>query len=376
MDSRARGPVLIVGAGAAGLAIGWRLASAGRDVVIFDRSQAGRGTSWLAAGMLAPDAEIGFEELDLHRLNRESLRRWPGFAADLEEESGLGIDLQLHGTLLVADDRDAAEALRRRYAFMRAHGLDVRWLSGAEALAIEPFLAPRLAAVVHSPSDGQVDNRLLLEALKAAFLHRGGVLHERTAIRVVEPDEALPAVVTRSGERIHGTCVLLTAGAWSRHVGGLNAVQNPPIRPVKGQMIEFGIEPPFDLRQVVRGPDVYVVPKSGGRLLVGATSEEMGYDVRVTGGGLYTLLEGAWKIVPGIYDLPLTDAWAGLRPASRDHRPILGASSAPGVILATGFYRHGILLTPVVAEEIARLVLHGETSDWIEPFLPARFRAG
>ena len=364
---------MITGAGTIGLSIGWRLARQGREVVIYERGKAGRGTTWLAAGMLAPDAEIEFEEVELYRLNRESRRRWPDFAAELEAASGMSVDFRTEGTLLVADDRDAAEALRRRYDFMRQRELDVRWLSGAEALEIEPFVAPRLAAAVHSPGDFQVDNRLLVEALRAAFTAAGGVLHEDSSVRSVEPDENEPAIVLEDGERIAGSAIVVAAGVWSRGIEGLERDARPPVRPVKGQMIELAMEPPFDLKHVVRGPDAYVVPKTSGRLLLGATSEEMGFDERVTAGGLFKLLEGSWEIVPGIYDLPVTDMWAGLRPASRDHLPILGRTDAPGVIMATGFYRHGILLTPVAADEIARLLLDGEASDWIEPFSPARF---
>lgn len=366
-------PVLIIGAGTIGLSIAWRLAQRGREVVVYERAKAGRGTTWLAAGMLAPDAEIEFEETELYRLNRESRRRWPEFAAELEEASGLGVDFRTEGTLLVADDRDAAEALRRRYDFMRESGLDVRWLSGAEALDLEPFVAPRLAAAVHSPGDYQVDNRRLVDALKDAFLTSGGVLHEDSPVRAIEPDADSPAVILENGKRIAGSAVVVAAGVWSRSIEGLERDARPPVRPVKGQMIELAMEPPFDLKHVVRGPDAYVVPKSSGRLLLGATSEEMGFDERVTAGGLFTLLEGSWEIVPGIYDLPVTDMWAGLRPASRDHLPILGRSDAPGVVMATGFYRHGILLTPIAADEIAGLVADGSASEWIAPFSPARF---
>lgn len=370
-DAMPSHPVVIIGAGTIGLSIGWQLVRRGRDVVVYERAAAGRGTTWLAAGMLAPDTEIGFEELELHRLNRESARRWPDFAAALEAASGMDVDFRTEGTLIVADDRDAAEALRRRYDFMRESGLDVRWLSGAEALELEPFVAPRLSAAVHSPRDFQVDNRLMVDALKAAFTAGGGVLHEHSPVRGVEPDADHPQAILEDGERVAASAVVVAAGAWSRELLGLD--EKPPVRPVKGQMIELLMEAPFDLQHVVRGPDAYVVPKSSGRLLLGATSEEMGFDERVTAGGLYHLLEGSWEIVPGIYDLPVHDMWAGLRPASRDHLPILGRSREPGVILATGFYRHGILLTPVAAEEIARLIVEDVTSDWIEPFSPERF---
>lgn len=363
--------VLIVGGGTIGLATGFELARQGTPVTLFDRGEAGRGTSWQAAGMLAPDAEIGFEELDLYRLNRESLRRWPDFVDRVEAASGQEVDYRDTGTLVVADDRDSAEALRRLYDFQEEQGLDVTWLTGEEAREIEPFLAPRLSAAIYCPSDHQVDNRRLLEALRVAFEAEGGTLHEETPVQAVVPDPEVPAVVAGDGQRVTGGQVVVAAGVWSRELDGLEPAA--PVRPVKGQMIQLRRKTPFDLQHVVRGPDAYLAPKSNGRILVGATSEEMGFDTTVTAGGLYDLLEGAWEVVPGIYDLPVDETWAGLRPASRDHAPLLGNTDAPGVAMATGHYRHGILLTPVTAEEMARLVRTGETSGWIEPFSPTRF---
>ena len=366
-------PIVIVGGGTIGLAIGWEVAKAGADVVLFERGEAGRGTSWLAAGMLAPDAEIGFEEVALYRLSRESLRRWPAFARALERATGQRVDYRDDGTLVVADDRDSAEALRRLYRFQKEQGLDVQWLTGAEALETEPFLAPRLAAAVFAPGDHQVDNRRLLGALRAAFLEAGGDLREGTSVQALIPDAQRPAVVLEGSARVEARAVVVAAGVWSGGLEGLEPAARPPVRPVKGQMIELRMEQPFGLRHVVRGPDAYLAPKSDGRLLVGATTEEMGFDTRVTAGGLYAILEGAWQVVPGIYDLPVADTWAGLRPGSRDHAPLLGCSAAPGILFATGHYRHGVLLTPVTAQEVARLVLTGETSAWLEPFSPRRF---
>ncbi len=364
---------LIVGGGTIGLGIGFELVRRGAPVTLFERGKAGRGTTWQAAGMLAPDAEIGFEELDLYRLNRESLRRWPAFVQRVETASGMGVDYRDEGTLIVADDRDSAEALRRLYDFQVEQGLEVEWLTGEEAREREPFLAPRLTAAVYAPSDHQVDNRRFVEALRAAFVAEGGTLHEETSVEAVEPDDEAPAVRTKDGGRVEGRRVVVAAGVWSRAIEGLEPAARPTVRPVKGQMLQLQRTTPFDLQHVVRGPEAYLAPKSSGRIVVGATSEEMGFDTTVTAGGLYELLEGAWEVVPGIYDLPVDDTWAGLRPASRDHAPLLGPSGAPGVLLATGHYRHGILLTPVTAEEMARLVRTGETSSWLEPFSPTRF---
>jgi len=365
--------VLIVGGGTIGLGIGFELVRRGTPVTLFERGEAGRGTSWLAAGMLAPDAEIEFEELELYDLNRESLRRWPNFADRVEEASGRTVDYRDEGTLIVADDRDSAEALRRLYDFQVEQGLDVKWLTGEEAREIEPFLAPRLSAAIFCPSDHQVDNRRFVEALRAAFEAQGGTLHENTPVEAVVPDADTPAVALEHGERVEGDQVVVAAGVWSRSLDGLMPVAQPPVRPVKGQMMQLERKRPFDLQHVVRGPDAYLAPKSNGRIVIGATSEEMGFDTTVTAGGLYDLLEGAWEVVPGIYDLPMDETWAGLRPASRDHAPVLGPSGAPGILMATGHYRHGILLTPITAEEVAQQVRTGETSTWLEPFSPTRF---
>ena len=364
-------PVAIIGGGTIGLSIGWTLARKGQAVTVFERGAAGRGTSWLAAGMLAPDAEIGFEEDALYRLSRESLRRWPAFAEELEADSGQSVDYRTEGTLVVADDRDSAEALRRLYDFQKGQGLGVEWLTGAEALEIEPFLAPRLAAAVFAPSDHQVDNRRLVQALRAVFLERGGTLREHTAVKAVEPHAERPAVVTEAGERVEAAAVVVAAGVWSGQIEGLEDA--PAVRPVKGQMVELRMARPFDLQHVVRGPDAYLAPKTNGRLLVGATSEERGFEQTVTAGGLFQLLEGAREVVPGTDELEVTETWAGLRPASRDHGPLLGRVAAPGVVYATGHFRHGVLLTPVTAQEIARLLLGEETSPLAEPFLPTRF---
>lgn len=364
--------VVIVGGGAIGLATGFELARRGTPVTIFERGEAGRGTSWQAAGMLAPDAEIEFEELDLYELNRESLRRWADFARRVEAASGESVDYRDEGTLVVADDRDSAEALERLYRFQQEQGASVEWLSGEEARETEPFLAPRLSAAVFAPLDHQVDNRRLVDALRAAFRAEGGTLYEHTPVEAIVPDAEAPVVVPSEGEQVPAEQVVVAAGVWSRELEGLEPVA-PPIRPVKGQMIQLRRERPFDLQHVVRGPEAYLAPKSNGRIVVGATSEEMGFDTTVTAGGLYDLLEGAWEVVPGIYDLPVDETWAGLRPASRDHAPLVGRSGVPGVLVATGHYRHGILLTPVTAEEMADLVRTGETSAWIEPFSPIRF---
>ena len=368
--SRSHSRTLIIGAGIIGLSIGWELARSGGRVVLFEAGEAGRGASHVAAGMLAPDAELEFEETTLHALNTESRRRWPAFADALEADTGGDVGLRTEGTFIVADDRDAAEALQRRHRFQQDQGLDVEWWSGDEARAQEPFLAPRLSAALWSPNDHQVDNRSVVDALQTGVRKHGGRLHEHTPIEAVDPDASRPAVVTADGDRVEGDTVVVAAGAWSRSLDGLNGAL--PIRPVKGEAMALEGTSTFDLRHVVRGPDAYVVPKSGGRVVVGATAEEDGFNDDVTAGGLYENLEGGWEVVPGLLDLPVECTCASFRPASRDNAPVLGPA-APGVVAATGHYRHGVLLTPITAQEVARYIRTGTLSDWIEPFQPARF---
>lgn len=365
-------PVVIVGGGVIGLSIGWKLCRAGIHTVVLERGKVGKEASWAAAGMLAPESEMGFEEEALYQLGRESMRRWPDFAKKLEADSQLSIDYRTEGTLQVADDRDAAEALRRQFDFQKEQGLDVQWLTGMEAREIEPFLAPRLPAAVFSKSDHQVDNRLLAQALQQAFLNAGGTLHEYTPVRAIIDEADHPVVVCQNGSRIEAAQVVLAAGAWSRQVGGLAPNVQPSVRPVKGQMLQMKMALPFDLQHVIRGRDAYLVPKSNGRLLLGATVEERGFDKSVTAGALYDLLDAGWKLVPGIYDLEVTDTWAGLRPGSRDNEPLMGETAIPRIIFATGHYRNGILLAPVTAEEIVHLIVLGETSKWLTPFSPKR----
>ncbi|NNF57680.1 MAG: glycine oxidase ThiO [Rhodothermaceae bacterium] len=369
--------VVVVGGGIVGLAVAWRLAQRGHTVDVFEQGELGRGASWAAAGMLAPTAELGFEELDLYRLGRESLRRWPTFAEELEAASGQPVGYDATGTLVVADDRDSTEALRRLYRFQQEHAAASTWLAGFEALDREPFLAPGLPAAVFSLEDHQVDPRAVAQALvRVLRAHVAVAVHEQITVQAIEPDAETSAVVLDDGTRIMARAVVLAAGAWTRRIAGLEP--KPPVRPIKGQALALRVAEPFALRHVVRGPDAYLVPKADGRLIVGATSEEQGFDTRVTAGAVYRLLEGAVAVVPGVEELEVIETWAGLRPASRDHAPLLGFGAVPGVAFATGHYRHGVLLAPVTADEIAaaveaRLAGSVETSAWLAPFSPDRF---
>lgn len=370
---RARRPVCIVGGGVIGLAIGWRLAKRGAAVEVFDREAAGRAASWAAAGMLAPLSEVGFEDEGFLSLGRESLRLFPEFVEELKGDAGVEVRLDTRGTLIIGLDRDDAERLRRLYDFREHLGLPVKWLSGTEAREIEPLVSPRASSAIWVPDDHQVDNRALVDALKAAFQKCGGILHEHRPVADVLVREGRATGVRTGAGDVEAACVVVAAGCWSKQIGGIPRDLLPPVRPVKGQIITLSADSTYSFVHVVRAPDAYLAPKGDGRIVLGASEEDMGFDTTVTAGAIYRLLERGWRAVPSIYDLPIQEIVAGLRPGSRDHDPIVGKTRLEGLYYATGHYRHGILLTPVTALEISGLILEERSTGFFAPFSPTRF---
>ncbi len=366
--------VAIIGAGVIGLSIGWRLAQAGCRVAVFDRGPAGRGASWAAAGMLAAGIEAEPGEEALYALNRRSQELWPGFAAELQDASGIDIGLRQEGTLWAALTRDDAAQLRFHHDFQRKLGIKLEWLSGAEARRREPYLHPSIPAAVFSPDDHQVDNRLLVQALAVAFAHAGGRLRENRAVTALDVAGGRVTGLRLGDEREPADLVVLAAGAWSPGLAGLPEAARPPVRPIKGQMLALAMDPAAPLlRHVLWSGRAYLVPRRDGRLIVGGTTEERGFDARLTAGGMLALLEGAWRAVPGVAELELVESWAGFRPGSRDDAPVLGPSGVEGLVFATGHHRNGILLTPVTADAVSRTILSGETDPAIRDFSLSRF---
>ena len=371
--------IIIIGGGAIGLGIGWQLTKAGASVTIYERAQAGRAASWAAAGMLAPLAEAHSEEPELLKLGCQSLERYPQWVSELETDAEMSISYRVEGTLIVGLEPDDTHQLRHLYTAQQDLGLDVEWLTGREAREIESALSPRVTAAIRCATDYQVDNRLMIQALQHAYQADSGVLHENSTIKkIVIENGVATGVQTQDGFQAADT-LILAAGCWSAQIDGLPDPIIPPVRPVKGQMLALQMEEGIIVKNVIRTvrarypTSVYLVPRTDGRLIVGATSEEMGFDTRLTAGGVFELLRGAWEAMPGIYELPLLETWTGLRPGSRDNAPILGKTPVENLIYATGHYRNGILLTPITAYEIAKLILTGETSETIAPFQLDRF---
>jgi glycine oxidase len=370
-----RPSVVIIGAGVIGLGIAWRLAARGVPVKVFDRGTAGSGASHAAAGMLAACAEAEPGEEALVDLGRASQARWPAFAAELREASGIDVELRQEGTLVVALTADDQARLNHHLVFQQKLGLPLQWISPAETRRREPHLAGKLAGAVFAPEDHQVDNRKLATALRVAAEAAGAQINERRPVSAISSHGGrVDGIVLADGSEVVADVVVLAAGSWSRSIAGLPPELRPPVRPIKGQMLSLQMDAAAPLlSHVVWAPGAYLVPRQDGRLLVGATVEEKGYDTTLTAGGVLTLLEAAWRAVPAVEELPIEEMWVGHRPGSRDDAPILGEGPLKGLIYATGHHRNGILLTPITADTISRLVLEDVTDKAIRPFGIDRF---
>ena len=372
--------VLVVGGGIIGLVTAWRAAQRGLSTAVVD-PEPGGGAAQVAAGMLAAVTELHYGEQTLLGLNLASAHRYPAFAAELTELTGQDLGYRRCGTLAVALDADDRAHLRELHALQRQSGLESEWLSGRECRRLEPMLAPGVRGGLRVDGDHQIDPRRLTRALLAACERAGVVFHRTWAQRLRVVRDRAAGVATTDGEELGASQVVLAAGSLSGRLEGLPQALLPPVRPVKGQVLRLTVPPrhaPFlsrTVRAVVRGSHVYLVPRENGELVVGATSEEQGWDTTVTAGGVYELLRDAHELVPGITELPLTETRAGLRPGSPDNAPLLGPTELPGLLLATGHYRNGVLLTPVTGDAMAHVLTTGELPDEARAFTPRRFGA-
>ncbi|GGW90602.1 glycine oxidase ThiO [Streptomyces malachitofuscus] len=372
--------VLVVGGGIIGLVTAWRAAQRGLATTVVE-PEPGGGAAQVAAGMLAAVTELHYGEETLLGLNLASARRYPDFAAELTELTGTDLGYRRCGTLAVALDADDRAHLRELHALQQRSGLDAQWLSGRECRRLEPMLAPGVRGGLRVDGDHQIDPRRLAAALVTACERSGVTVRRTRAERLVVAGGRATGVVTADGVELGAGQVVLAAGSLSGRLAGVPKDVLPPVRPVKGQVLRLTMPErhgPFlsrTVRAVVRGSHVYLVPRENGELVIGATSEELGWDTTVTAGGVYALLRDAHELVPGITELPLAETRAGLRPGSPDNAPLLGPTELEGLLLATGHYRNGVLLTPVTGDAMADVLTTGELPEEARPFTPRRFGA-
>jgi glycine oxidase len=370
VESQSDNDVLIIGGGVIGLSIGWRAAQQGLRVVIAD-PEPGQGATNAAAGMLAPIAEAAYAEREIFALGQDSLRRYPGFVADLQRSTGRTVGFRQSGTLQVAYDSDDMAILGETRQLQESFGVHLQQLSARECRDAEPMLDPAVRGGLLASDDGSVDPRQLSTALLLAAEAAGARLVRQRVTEVVCTTGRATGARLADGFVAPARWIVLAAGWQSADMPGLPRGTAPPVRPVKGQIVRLrttaamtaaGLLPGLlrrTVRGIVRGAGVYLVPRESGELVVGATQEELGPDTSVTAGGLWELLRDARTLVPGIAELEFADAMAGLRPGTPDNAPIIGLSELPGLVLATGHFRAGVLLAPVTADTVAGFLRTG-----------------
>lgn len=365
---------VVVGGGVIGLSCAWRAAQRGARVAVLERDEPGAGATRVAAGMLAPVGELTFGEPELLELTLAAARLYPEFVEELEATTEESTGYERLGALHIALDRDEAEQLRRVHDLQRSLELEAEWLPPRRCRELEPGLTPSFHGGVFAAGEAAVDPRALTRVLLAALRNEG--VEVRTGTEVVDgifDGERLAGVRAAGGEEIHADAVVLAGGAWSGAMTWLPEDARPPVRPVKGQVVELRSrngEPVA--RHILASERVYLVPRPDGRLVVGATVEEMGFDTAVTAGGVHELLREAYRLLPDVAEMELLGATAGLRPGTPDNLPLVGPGAIEGLVLATGHFRNGILLAPPAAQAVADLlagnrrssfVAHGATKD-------------
>jgi glycine oxidase len=371
--------VVIVGGGVIGTAVAWRAALRGLAVTLVDPAWGSPETdaaTEVAAGMLGPVSESVFGEQDLLALNLLAIARFPGFAAELEAATGETTGLRTEGTLEVAYDKADHDRLARLTAFRHSLGLAARELDARGCRDLEPFLAPGVQGGVLAIGDLSIDNRRYAKALRAAAVKAGACVI-RGRVTEVAPGRG---AILDTAQLIPARTVVLAAGWRTGQIGGIPRALRTAFRPVKGQILRLRHPEGMPhvvtrtIRAIVRGTDVYLVPRADGELVVGATQDERA-DRQVTAGAVHDLLHDAMSVLPAVSELTLAEASAGLRPGSADNGPVVGAV-APGLIVAAGHYRNGIMLSAATADAVAELLAGGEPPPEWKPFTPLRIPGG
>jgi glycine oxidase len=359
--------VAIVGAGLIGTGIAFELAKRGASVVVFDRDEPVRAASWAGAGMLAPFSEA-LPDAAMLALCRASLEAYPAFAADLVERTGVDVKLQPCGTLHVALDAASLRVLHDIAPVFARNGGDVAVLDRAATLAREPSVARTVAGALFIANEAQVDNRRLGRALVAAC-ERLGVRFERSGELALEADARRVRGLRSARGFVPAGIVVNAAGAWAGTLAGVPEAARVAVTPVAGEMLALAIPHGFAHALIWLG-HTYLVPRSDGRLLVGATVRDRGFDATVSAAGVRDLLDDALRVAPSLGGFAVVETWAGLRPGTPHGRPYLGATVLDGYFVAAGHYRNGILLTPITARALAETILDGRSAVDLAAFAP------
>jgi len=362
---------IIAGGGLIGSAIALELARNDLRVALFDAREPGREASWASAGILSPAPENP-GMISLVPIGKASLAMYPEFIAEVEELSGLTTGYRAKGTVEALFSPHARQELNTIVALHRGLGLKAEAISAKQAREMEPALSEELEAAVLRPQEASVDNRLLASALLEAAKRSGTEIHAGAAVEGIWREGSQCRGAAVNGERISAAHTIVAAGSFSSQIAG--AEKYAPVRPAKGQMVSLRCDV-TRIERVLWSERIYVVPRNDGRILCGATVEHVGFDKSVTASGVHANLDGAIELAPVLASARIEETWAGLRPDTPDHLPILGPTELEGLLIATGHFRSGVLLTPVTARLISEFIACKTPSvDW-EKFSPMRFQA-
>lgn len=364
--------LLVLGGGVIGLACAWRAARAGMRVAVVEPGGTERASE-VAAGMIAPIGEALWGEEALLAASVDSAGRWPGFAAELEADAGVPVPYRRCGSLHVGLDRDEHAGLRRLHDLHAELGLEASWLRGSECRRLEPGLTTAVTGGYLAPGEAEIDPRALLDALRAAAVTHGVVTVEGRAEELLREGGRAVGARLAGGVEVRAALVLAAIGA---RMGSelLPEEVRPPVRPLKGEVLRLRCRPgerPCD--RVIASERVYIVPRGGEEVVVGATMEDRGFDLRVTAGAVHELLREAYRALPEVAELELVECRAGLRPTTPDNTPVVGATAIDGLLLAGGHHRHGIMLAPMTADAIAAELSGGELPACAAALRPERF---
>ncbi|MDQ4120536.1 MAG: glycine oxidase ThiO [Acidobacteriota bacterium] len=369
---------IVIGGGVIGLSIARELKKRGVErILVLEKNEiCGAEASNAAAGMLSPQAEADCAD-DFFNLCRQSRDLYPNFAEELFAETGVDIHLDQTGTLYLELGEKDIEETEKRFAWQRAAGLPVEKISREDVLELEPNVSEKVLGALRFPFDWQVENRDLIRALVQS-LQKQDVLVQCSAKveRILFENGKAVGVLTENGE-VRAQHVIVAAGAWSRAFSEIpfDLSLELLVKPIRGQMLSFSYQEK-PMRHIIYSASGYVVPRADNRVLVGATIEDVGFDKNITGDGLLSLLQTAAEISPRLCNLPISDIWAGLRPASADNLPIIGEfPENSNLYFATGHYRNGILLAPLTARLIADKIVEGRKSPFLQIFNLSRFQS-
>jgi glycine oxidase len=365
--------VAIIGGGVIGVSIAFELAADKLRVLVLDRQRPGQEASWAAAGMLSP-APDSPRDTPLVPLGRESQKLYPEFIAVVEETSGRSTGYAREGTLEIFLSPCGEAERDARICACRELELAAEPISLETARQWEKSIGPAARAVAWLPEEYTVEPRLLMDALLAAAQHRGVEVRSDCRVTGLVPERDRCTGVIAGGEPITASHVVVAAGCFSNEIAPETEMlaRYAPTRPVRGQMLALRLRG-ANLQRVLRSERGYLVPRRDGRIAAGSTSEEAGYDKRVTPEGTRKILDAAFELFPGLAEAEVLETWAGLRPGTPDDLPILGPTDIEGLLIATGHYRNGILLAPVTAKLVREWIVDGRTTFNAEIFSPLRF---